>query len=80
LLEFLIEATLLALVGGALGTALALVIVAAVAQLSSWPMRIEPIVLIVALVTSSAIGLVFGFFPARRAARLDPVRALCHES
>jgi putative ABC transport system permease protein len=78
MMEFLIEAILLALVGGALGAGLALGIITVVAQLSSWPMRIDPFVLLVALGTSSAIGVVFGFFPAQRAARLDPVHALYH--
>ena len=41
-----------------------------------WSMKIEPTALAVALGVSTAIGLIFGFFPARRAARLDPVNAL----
>jgi putative ABC transport system permease protein len=79
LMEFLIEAILLALLGGALGALLALGIIAAVARLSEWPMRLEPIALLIALGTSSAIGVAFGFFPARRAARLDPILALHRE-
>jgi putative ABC transport system permease protein len=76
LMEFLIEAVLLALLGGALGALLALGIITAIARLSSWPMQLEPRALAVALFTSSAIGIAFGFFPARRAARLDPILAL----
>jgi putative ABC transport system permease protein len=79
LMEFLIEAILLALLGGALGALLALGIITAVARLSSWPIALEPRALAVALVTSSAIGIAFGFFPARRAARLDPILALHRE-
>jgi putative ABC transport system permease protein len=79
LMEFLIEAVLLALLGGALGALLALGIITLVAHLSEWPMRIEPAALLVALATSSAIGIAFGFFPARRAARLDPILALHRE-
>jgi putative ABC transport system permease protein len=79
LMEFLIEAVLLALLGGALGALLALGIITAVARLSEWPMRLEPSALVVALVTSTAIGVSFGFFPARRAARLDPILALHRE-
>jgi len=79
LMEFLIEAILLALLGGALGSLLALGIIAAVARLSQWPMRLEPSALLIALVTSTAIGIAFGFFPARRAARLDPILALHRE-
>ena len=44
-----------------------------------WPMKLEPAALAVALGVSTAIGLVFGFFPARRAARMDPVQALGRE-
>jgi putative ABC transport system permease protein len=79
LMEFLIEAILLALLGGTLGALLALGIIAAVARLSQWPMRLEPSALLVALATSTAIGVAFGFFPARRAARLDPILALHRE-
>jgi putative ABC transport system permease protein len=79
LMEFLIEAILLALLGGTLGALLALGIIAAVARLSEWPMRLEPSALLIALTTSTAIGVAFGFFPARRAARLDPILALHRE-
>jgi len=79
LMEFLIEAILLALLGGALGALFALGIIEAVARLSHWPMRLEPSALFIALVTSTAIGIAFGFFPARRAARLDPILALHRE-
>jgi putative ABC transport system permease protein len=79
MMEFLIEAVLLALFGGALGALFALGVITAVARLSEWPMRLEPRALLVALATSSAIGVTFGFFPARRAARLDPIVALHRE-
>jgi putative ABC transport system permease protein len=79
LMEFLIEAVLLALLGGALGALAALAIVFSVQHVSQWPMRIEPTALAVALVTSTVIGVAFGFFPARRAARLDPILALHRE-
>jgi putative ABC transport system permease protein len=79
LMEFLIEAVLLALLGGAMGALVAIGVIAAVAHLSEWPMRLEPRALVVALATSSAIGIAFGIFPARRAARLDPILALHRE-
>jgi len=79
LMEFLIEAVLLALMGGAMGALVALGVIAVVERLSEWPMRLEPQALLVALLTSSAIGITFGFFPARRAARLDPILALHRE-
>ena len=79
LLEFLIEAVLLALLGGVLGAMVAWGIVVLVEHLSQWPMRLEPQALAIALATSSVIGIAFGFFPARRAARLDPILALHRE-
>ena len=78
-MEFLIEAVLLALLCGAMGSLVALGIIAAVARLSEWPMHLEPRALAVALATSSIIGIAFGIFPARRAARLDPILALHRE-
>jgi putative ABC transport system permease protein len=79
LLEFLVESVILALLGGALGTLTAGGVVFALARLSDWPMRLEPRALAIALATSSAIGVAFGFFPARRAAKLDPILALHRE-
>jgi len=76
LLEFLAEAILLALIGGLMGVLLAFGIVTAVGYWSQWPMRLEPRAVAIALTTSSVIGIAFGFFPARRAARLDPIAAL----
>ncbi len=79
LTEFLLEAVILALLGGALGAAVAWGIVVIVKRVSEWPMRLEPTALGIALLTSSVIGIAFGFFPARRAARLDPIAALHRE-
>jgi putative ABC transport system permease protein len=79
LLEFLVEAVLLSLLGGLMGTLLAGAIVVVVERMTEWPMRLEPQALLVALLTSSAIGIGFGFFPARRAARLDPIQALARD-
>jgi putative ABC transport system permease protein len=79
LMEFLIESVLLALLGGLLGVVFAGAIVFVVGVISEWPMRLEPAALAVALTTSSVIGVAFGFLPARRAARLDPIVALGRE-
>jgi putative ABC transport system permease protein len=79
LMEFLIESVLLALLGGVLGVVFAAIVVFAVGVVSQWPMRLEPAALAVALTTSSVIGIAFGFLPARRAARLDPIVALGRE-
>jgi putative ABC transport system permease protein len=79
MLEFLVESVILALLGGAMGTITAGGFVVVMARLSGWSMRLEPQALAIALATSSAIGIAFGFFPARRAAKLDPIVALHRE-
>jgi putative ABC transport system permease protein len=79
LLQFLVEAIVLALLGGILGTLTAAGVIFLAERLAMWPMRLEPRALLIALSTSSAIGVVFGLFPARKAARLDPIVALGRE-
>jgi putative ABC transport system permease protein len=79
LLQFLTEAVVLSVLGGALGALLAAVAIAAIARGTGWPMTLSTSALSVALALSTAIGVVFGFVPARRAARADPVQALGRE-
>jgi putative ABC transport system permease protein len=79
LLQFLLEALVLATLGGLVGSALGYSMVFVFSRAIGWSMKIEPTALAVALGVSTAIGLIFGFFPARRAARLDPVNALGRE-
>jgi putative ABC transport system permease protein len=66
----------LSIVGGLSGTLVAIVGVAALAKGLSLPMTVSLPALIAALSVSSLIGVTFGFFPARRAAKLDPIEAL----
>lgn len=79
LTQFLLEALVLATLGGIVGTAVGYGAILGFAKALDWPMKLEPAALAVALGVSTAIGLVFGFFPARRAARMDPVQALGRE-
>jgi putative ABC transport system permease protein len=79
LTQFLIEALVLATLGGVLGTAFGLGAVKAFSTALKWQMTISPTSLALALGTSSGIGLLFGFLPARRAAKLDPIKALGRE-
>ena len=79
LLQFLVEAVILALLGGIGGTAFGVLSIAVLRRLLDWPMSVQLAPLLIALATSMAIGIVFGFFPARRAARLDPIQALGRE-
>ncbi len=79
LLQFLIEAVVLAALGGLIGIAIAAVASVTLAQLMQVPFVFNPTVHLLAFVFSAAIGVVFGYFPARRAAQLDPIEALRHE-
>src|SRR3954471_17893076 len=79
LVQFLIEAIVLSLLGGAVGTIAGLGAVVGLSKALDWPMRMSPEALMLALGVSASIGIVFGFFPARRAARLDPIDALRRE-
>ncbi len=74
--QFLVEAVVLCLLGGSAGVAVGSGVTFAIAGALQWPARISPEAVAVAFATSTAIGVVFGFLPARRAARLDPIDAL----
>jgi putative ABC transport system permease protein len=77
--QFLIEAVVLALIGGLVGTVIAVVVVAVVAKMLGWAMPLDLKPILVSIAVSGGIGVGFGFFPARRAAKLDPIEALRHE-
>ena len=77
--QFLGEAILLSLVGGVAGIAVSVAGSSGFAQTVGWPISIPPRAVLVAMVSSVAVGICSGFYPARRAARLDPIEALRHE-
>ncbi len=79
LLQFLIEAVVMSGFGGVIGIALGLGGSAVGAHFLHLPFVFEPGVVVIAVLFSAAVGVGFGFFPARRAARLDPIEALRHE-
>jgi putative ABC transport system permease protein len=79
LLQFLIEAVALAAMGGLAGVLLAALASAGLAALMEVPFLFNPSINALALGFSAAIGVLFGYFPARRAARLDPIEALRRE-
>ncbi len=77
--QFLVEAVVLALLGGIIGIVLGLSLAGIAAYAMAIPFTASANIVVLAFVFSGAIGIVFGFFPARRAARLDPIAALRHE-
>ena len=79
LLQFLIEAVALAALGGLIGIVLATGASLGLAKLMQVPYLFNPAVNLVSFFFSAAIGVLFGYFPARRAARMDPIEALRHE-
>ena len=79
LTQFLIEAVVLSVFGGAIGITLALDASFAVARALGLPFLLDYGIVALAFAFSAAVGVVFGFFPARRAASLNPIDALRHE-
>ena len=79
LLQFLIEAVVLSACGGLVGIVLAFVACFSLADLMHMPFLPDPGINLTAFGFSAAIGVLFGYMPARRAARLDPIEALRHE-
>ncbi len=79
LLQFLVEAVTLSCVGGVAGIIVAYALCDVLAGVVGAPFIFDPKINLIAFVFSAAIGIIFGFMPARRAASLDPIEALRHE-
>jgi putative ABC transport system permease protein len=79
LMQFLVEAVVLSLFGGVTGILLGLGLAWLASAAMQIPFTVDPVIVATAFGFSAAVGVVFGFFPARRAARLDPIEALRHE-
>ena len=79
LMQFLIEAVVLAALGGVVGIVIATGASFALAQVMGVPYLFNPTINLLSFVFSAGIGVLFGYFPARRAARMDPIEALRHE-
>ena len=79
LTQFLVEALTLSLIGGVIGIALGIGGSSAISYLAEWRTVLAPESVVVAFAFAAAIGIFFGFYPARKASRLDPIEALRYE-
>ncbi len=79
LLQFLIEAALLSLMGGGAGVLTGAVASKVISRVAGWPTLLHPMVVLAAFLFSAAIGLFFGYYPARQASLLNPIDALRYE-
>ncbi|MGO9804684.1 MAG: ABC transporter permease [Steroidobacteraceae bacterium] len=79
LLQFLIEAMLLAIMGGSAGILAGVITSQLISHFAHWPILLRPEVMALAFVFSGAVGVFFGFYPARQASRLNPIDALRYE-
>jgi putative ABC transport system permease protein len=79
LLQFLTEATTLALLGGILGALVGIAVSVLIAVLAGWPVVLNIANLLLAMTFAGGVGCFFGFYPARKAARMDPIDALRYE-
>ena len=79
LLQFLVEAIALSMAGGIAGAVLGVGVSYLISSLASWPTLLSPATVLGAVLFSGAVGVFFGFYPARKASRLDPITALRYE-
>jgi len=79
LLQFLAEAVLMSVTGGVAGILVGLALSQAIGFITGWPVPTSPTAIAVGFLFSAAVGIFFGYYPARKAARLDPIEALRYE-
>jgi ABC-type antimicrobial peptide transport system permease subunit len=79
LIQFLIEAALLSTMGGAIGILLGLTVSIGLSKLAGWAAIVTPQAVAVSSIFSASVGIIFGFWPARKASLLSPIEALRYE-
>jgi len=79
LLQFLTEAVTLSIIGGAIGIAAGMGAAKLIERVKHWPVATPVLWMVAAFVVSAAVGIFFGFYPARKASHLDPIDALRYE-
>jgi putative ABC transport system permease protein len=79
LVQFLIEAVVLSLTGGLLGITVGIAAAVGLAYFFAWPVVIDPHMVLVSFAVSAGVGIFFGYYPAVKASRLDPIEALRYE-
>jgi ABC-type antimicrobial peptide transport system permease subunit len=79
LLQFLVEAMVMSLIGGVIGVGIGIVTARTLTAVLDWPTELSMLTLVSAFAIAAAVGIVFGYYPARRASRLDPIDSLRFE-
>jgi putative ABC transport system permease protein len=79
LVQFLVEAMVMSLIGGGIGVAAGIASARTLTAVLDWPTQLSVMTLLLAFSIAAAIGIVFGYYPARRASRLDPIDSLRFE-
>jgi putative ABC transport system permease protein len=79
MLQFVVEAVVMAAIGGALGILVGIGSSSVINHMMQWPVLVRPDIIAVALLVSGGVGVFFGFYPAQKAANLDPIEALRYE-
>jgi putative ABC transport system permease protein len=78
-LQFVAEAVVLSVAGGLLGTVIGVFAASGLAQLFHWSIVVSPLIGALGMLAAAVLGVLFGVYPARRAAGIDPIEALRYE-